>query len=158
MINSEPVIAPKNVDDKTETLPAIDADKPVMVSVNKAQLDSLIAAKSLAETKVAQLEQDIKDAAMIGTYLFETIQKAEGLMSLVPVGKISKALIQGKMPSFTADEIQKLLLKAKDKIVKDDNFSLAVVHLINIYNRYAKVAGGVIVPEIFKTELENVLN
>lgn len=158
MINPETVIAPETVENNPETVVSLESDKPIMVSVNKAQLDFLIAAKLSAETKVAQLEQDIKDAAMIGTYLFQTIQNADGLMSLVPVGKISKALFQGKMPSFTIEEIQKLLLKAKAKIVKDDNFSLAVVHLITIYNRYAQIAGGVIVPETFKTELENVLN
>lgn len=158
MTNTETVVVPETVENSPEAVVALESEKPVMVSVDKAQLDFLITAKLSAETKVAQLEQDIKDAAMIGTYLFTTIQNADGLMSLVPVGKISKALFQGKMPSFTAEEIQKLLLKAKAKIVKDDNFSLAVMHLINIYNRYAHIAGGVIVPETFKTELENVLN
>lgn len=154
------MINPEQTENNPETVVAPETEiiQPVMVSVNKSQLDALIAAKVSAETKVAQFEQDINDLVKISGYLFQTIQQADGLFSLVPVGKLSKALMQGKMPSFTPEEIHKLLMKAKSKIVKDDNFSLAVGHLINIYNRYAGIAGGIPIPEHFKSELENVLN
>lgn len=154
------MINPETESNNQETIiaPVPEVVQPVMVSIDKAQLDTLIQRLSNAELKVAQFEQDINDIVKISGYLFATIQQADGLMSLVPVGKLSKALMQGKMPSFSAEEIQKLLRKAKTKIVKDDNFGLAVGHLITIYNRYSPIAGGIAIPENFKTEIENVLS
>jgi hypothetical protein len=129
----------------TENIPVENAIVPVTqleyVKVEKSQLNDLINRNRQAETENQQFKQDLVNLAGLIGYVFQSVQKADGLTKLIPIKKITVALMQGKMPEFSGEEIQKLLLKAKSKVFADPNMSIAINELVAIGNRYTPIFG-----------------
>ena len=88
------------------------------VRIDENQLNELIHQKNQLETAAFQFKQDLVNVIGGTMVLFHAIRNTKGLISIIPVTKIAKAAVKGEMPEFSAEEILKLIEKAKTKVLR----------------------------------------